>query len=102
MKNLILALTMLLAPIAANAQEAVTTYGSVSRLDSNVGSLVTIQIRSNTPSVFSGSFMQTFNYQNGVTFSSRNFNFSGNANFNVVHTVNTNSFVFTNSPNFKW
>jgi hypothetical protein len=102
MKNIILALAISLSPVAAASQEAVTTYGSVSRLDSNVGSLVAIQLQSNAPSVFSGNFRQTFSYQNGVTNFTRNFAFAGNTNFNVTSTINTNSFTWTNNPSFNW
>jgi hypothetical protein len=102
MKKLLLALVLSLAPIATTAQEAATTYGSVTSLNSNVGSLVTIQLRSNTPSVFSGNFRQTFSHQNGVTNFTRNFTFAGNKNFNVTSTINTNSFTWTNNPGFNW
>ena len=99
MKTTILAAIVALLPLQALSQ---TTYGSVTSLDSNVGSKVTIQLRSNTPSVFSGNFRQTFSYQNGVTNFTRNFTFAGNTNFNVTSTINTNSFTWTNNPGFRW
>lgn len=100
MKNMIFAALLALIPAQAMSQQV--TYGSTTSLQSNVGSRITIQVQSNSPSVFSGRFMQTFSYLNGVTFTSNNFNFGGNANFNITNTINTNTFVFTNSPNFNW
>jgi hypothetical protein len=99
MKTTILAAMVALLPLQALSQ---TTYGSVTTLNSNVGSRVTIQLQSNTASVFAGNFAQTFSYQNGTTNFTRNFNFAGNTNFNVTSTINTNSFTWTNNPSIKW
>ena len=98
-KQILLALAIAILPMQSAAQ---TMTGSVSRLDSNVGSRITIQLRSNTPSFFSGTFAQTFSYQNGVTNTTRNFNFVGNTNYNIVSTFNSTPTTFTNNFNFKW
>lgn len=98
-KQALLALAVTILPMQALSQ---TTYGSINRLDSNVGSRITIQLQSNGPSFFTGSFAQTFSYQNGVTNFTRNFTFIGNMNHNVISTFNTNTTVFTNNPAFRW
>jgi len=103
MKNIFLVLAVTLLPTQTLAETTMfSTSNGVSYLASNIGSKVTIQLQSNKPSVFSGNFGQTFSYQNGATNFARSFTFTGNTNFNVTSTINTNSFTWTNNPSFKW
>ena len=99
MKSKILALALFLLPMQTFAE---TTYGSITRLESNVGSRTSIQLQSNFPSMFMGTFSKTFTHQNTVSSFSRNFVFSGNMNYNIVSTFNTNTTIFTNNPGFNW
>lgn len=101
-KQALLALAVTILPLQAYSQTTFSSSDSVSYLASNIGSKVAIQLQSSRPSFFSGTFAQTFSYQNGVTNSTRNFNFVGSTNYNIVSTFNSTPTTFTNNSNFKW
>jgi hypothetical protein len=98
-KQVLFAMAIGILPMQAMSQ---TTFGSTTSLNSNVGSRITIQLQSNSPSIFSGTFAQSFTHLNGSTNFTRNFNFAGNMNYNITSTINTNTTVFTNNPAFRW
>jgi hypothetical protein len=100
MKKLLLAFTIALFPLQAVSQTSFSA--SVSQTASNIGSKVTIQLRSNTPSSSRGNFSQTFSYNNGVTNFNRNFNITGSTNFKIDSQINSTTTTFTNNPSFKW
>jgi hypothetical protein len=102
MKKLLLAFTIALFPLQAVSQTTFSTSNNVSQFASNIGSKVTIQLRSNTPSSSRGNFSQTFSYNNGVINFNRNFNITGSTNFKIESQINSTTNTFTNNPNFKW
>ena len=104
MKKLIAIGLISLLPSFATAETVFKQQASVSTFAQNVGSRITIQVFSNKPSSFKGSFSQGFSYNNGTSVNSfaKNFSMTGNPNFNITSQFNNNTSIFTNSPNFKW
>jgi hypothetical protein len=102
MKKVFLVLAVTLFPMQAPAQTSFSTSNSVSQFASNIGSKVTIQLRSDTPSSSRGNFLQTFSYNNGVTNFNRSFNITGSTNFKIDSQINSTTTTFTNNPKFKW
>ena len=96
MKKALLACVFAIIPAMA-LSETVTKYGSVSRLDSNVGSMISIQVYSNSPSSFRATVSQNYAYNNGLTSFNRNIIFSGNSKFNITSQINNNVTQFTNT-----
>ena len=67
---------------------------SVSQLASNIGSKVTIQAQSSKGSKLSGSYTQTYSYNNGITNSSKNNTFVGSTSLNIISQFNDTVFTF--------
>jgi hypothetical protein len=111
MKALLLTTTLAVFAVQkATAQDIFTsTAGGTVTLTEPVGSMISINVVANGPAVFRGTFSQSFNFnqslQNpaGTTSFTRNFDFSGNANFNITSQFNQNVSSFTSSGwNFSW
>jgi hypothetical protein len=81
---------------------AETIYGRSFAITEPVGSMLTINLQSNSPSMFRGSFTQSFSFSQSiqnpvpVTNFSRNFVFGGSAGYNIVSQVNNTVNTFTN------
>lgn len=99
MKKILLACVFAAIPAMAMA-EPVKTFGSVNRLDSNVGSRIGINVVLSGPSSFRGTLAQKYQYNNGATNFTRNFNISGNANYRITSQINNDTSVFTNNNSF--
>jgi hypothetical protein len=97
-----LASAVVLISSAAVAVAEPKTYGGVFAITEPVGSMLTINVQSNVPSSFRGSFAQSFVFSQSiqnpiaVTSFNRNFTFSGTSNYNIVSQINNNVTTFTN------
>ena len=100
MKTLLAAAILAFVAVPLNAE---TRVGGSFALTEPVGSMLTVNVFSNSPSVFRGTFSQTFSFNQSiqnpapaVTFN-RLFDFNGNSNFNIVSQFNQNTTTFSSS-----
>ena len=109
MKTTLFAAAFSLMSLQVAAQTISNKVGGSVTLIEPVGSMISINVMANGPSVFRGTFSQTFSHtrslQNptGTNTFTRNFNFGGNSNFNITSQFNQNVTSFTSSGwNFNW
>lgn len=103
MKSLLAAAILALVAVPLNAE---TRVGGSIKLTEPVGSMISINIYSASPSVFRGTFFQTFSFNQSIqdptptiTFN-KSFDFNGNSNFNIVSQFNQNMTIFS-SPGWN-
>jgi hypothetical protein len=81
--------------------------GETFSLTGPVGSMFSINVQSDQPARFSGTFFQSFSFNQSIqnplprTVSVQNFNFNGNADFSIRSQINNNVQVFS-SPGFDF
>lgn len=100
MKSLLIPVLMLLSS-AASAQTVFSN--SVSTYAQNVGSRVTVQMKSVNGSSARLNIQKTFTYNNGITNQSFNFQFSGSTPYKITNQFNSTVNTFSNVvPSFKF
>lgn len=100
MKSLLIPVLMLLSS-AASAQTIFSD--SVSTYAQNVGSRVTVQMKSVNGSGSRLSIQKSFTYSNGITTQPFNFQFSGSTPYKITNQFNSTVNTFSNVvPSFKF
>ncbi len=100
MKSILIPLLMLLSS-AASAETVFSN--SVSTYAQNVGSRVTVQMKSVNGSSARLNIQKPFTYSNGITAQSFSFQFSGSTPFKITNQFNSTVNTFSNVvPSFKF